>query len=327
MIKIFLSIVFLGTVLIGFSQKKRWMLSDGTTTKKRLATRYYTRVKVKGANYVLVKRYYLDHEEPYEELAFESKQLLIKQGLYKELYSNGDIKTIGQYKANSKSGVWKTYDTHNKLTNVSNYQNGKLNGKSITNYENGRVESGIYVNDKKDSVWSYFDKLDQLSNTVLYAMGIREGVSKIYYSNGKIKEINNYKSGKLIETKRFDKEGNETLEEESSDETVYSIVEDLPEFPGGPSEMMRFLASNTRYPQEAMDNNIQGRAYISFTVEKDGSISEVESAAPLGREVNKLLLEEAIRVIKKMPNWKPGFQRGKTVRVRYTVPINFRIRE
>ncbi|MCT4580112.1 MAG: energy transducer TonB, partial [Flavobacteriales bacterium] len=118
----------------------------------------------------------------------------------------------------------------------------------------------------------------------------------------------------------------EVEEEPEEDNTVYQIVEDQPEFPGGMGEMMKFLATETKYPPQAIDNNIQGRAFISFTVEKDGSITDVQSAAPPGKEVHKLLVKEAKRVVSSMPKWKPGKQRGKPVRVKYTVPVNFKIR-
>ena len=118
----------------------------------------------------------------------------------------------------------------------------------------------------------------------------------------------------------------EVEEEPEEDNVIYTIVEDQPEFPGGGAAMMKFLAENTKYPPQAIDNGIQGRAYISFTVEKDGSIGDVKDGAPPGRGVHKILLKEAIRVVKSMPKWKAGKQRGKAVRVKYTVPVNFKIK-
>lgn len=107
---------------------------------------------------------------------------------------------------------------------------------------------------------------------------------------------------------------------------VYEIVEDQPQFIGGVVAMLEYLKENKEYPQEALENNTQGKAYIAFIIERDGTVSNVKNGAPLNRITDQLLLEEAIRVVKSMPKWKPGRQRGKAVRVKYTVPINFKIR-
>jgi TonB family protein len=93
------------------------------------------------------------------------------------------------------------------------------------------------------------------------------------------------------------------------------------EYPGGNSELMRFISHNVRYPQEAIENDIQGKVYISFIVEKDGSISGVRVV----RGVSKELDFEAIRVVCYFPNFIPGKCDGQTVRSRYNLPINFRL--
>lgn len=103
------------------------------------------------------------------------------------------------------------------------------------------------------------------------------------------------------------------------DEIPYEVVEDMPEFPGGIEEMYKFLSNNINYPQPCIDNGVQGKSYIKFTVEKDGSITNLEVV----KSAHKLLDKEAMRVINTMPNWKPGRQLNKPVRVNYTLPINF----
>lgn len=102
---------------------------------------------------------------------------------------------------------------------------------------------------------------------------------------------------------------------------IHEAVEEAPEYPGGMTEMYSFLGSNIIYPQYAQDNNIQGKVYVQFVVEKDGSITDVNVI----KGVHAVLDKEAVRVISNMPNWKPGKQRGLKVRVRYTIPINFTI--
>lgn len=105
-------------------------------------------------------------------------------------------------------------------------------------------------------------------------------------------------------------------------DVVFEVVEVMPEFPnGGMPGLMKYLGKNVKYPIEAHANNIEGRVVVHFIVNKDGSISNVG----LTRSVDPLLDKEAIRVISSMPKWKPGMQRGKAVRVKYTVPVMFRL--
>lgn len=105
------------------------------------------------------------------------------------------------------------------------------------------------------------------------------------------------------------------------EQEVFDVVENMPEFPGGTTAMMEYIAKNLRYPAKAHQAGIQGRVIASFIVEKDGSISK----PGIMRSVNPDLDAEAIRVLSAMPKWKPGTQRGKEVRVRYTVPVNFKL--
>ena len=102
---------------------------------------------------------------------------------------------------------------------------------------------------------------------------------------------------------------------------VFDVVEEMPSFPGGNGALMSYLNSNVKYPVVAQENGVQGRVIISFVVERDGSISDVKVA----RSVDPSLDREAQRVVKSMPRWTPGKQNGQTVRVKYTVPVVFRL--
>ena len=102
---------------------------------------------------------------------------------------------------------------------------------------------------------------------------------------------------------------------------VFDVVEEMPSFPGGQGAQMSYLASNIKYPVVAHENGVQGRVIVSFVVERDGSISDVRVA----RSVDPSLDREAQRVVKSMPRWKPGKQNGSAVRVKYTVPVVFRL--
>ena len=110
--------------------------------------------------------------------------------------------------------------------------------------------------------------------------------------------------------------------EEEEEEVIFMVVESMPEFPGGQQALFKYLAENVKYPVIAQENGIQGRVICQFVVNKDGSIVDVVAVRSSGEAS---LDKEAIRVIKSMPKWKPGKQRGKPVRVKYTVPVNFRL--
>ncbi len=108
-------------------------------------------------------------------------------------------------------------------------------------------------------------------------------------------------------------------EEEPAEQEVFLIVEQMPVFPGGDTELRKYLASAVKYPVIAAENGIQGRVFVKFVIAPDGSVTNVEVARPFDPNLDK----EAVRVVKSMPKWTPGKQRGKAVRVSYTVPINF----
>lgn len=107
--------------------------------------------------------------------------------------------------------------------------------------------------------------------------------------------------------------------ETTTSENVFDVVEDMPQYPDGMQGMMKFLIENISYPKDAQEKKISGRVLVTFVVEKDGSISNVETV----KSVFPSLDDEAVRVVKSMPNWKPGKQNGKVVRVKYTLPISF----
>lgn len=102
---------------------------------------------------------------------------------------------------------------------------------------------------------------------------------------------------------------------------VFDIVEEMPHFPGGAAALQAFLSSNTKYPVVAQENGVQGRVIVSFVVERDGSITDVRVV----RSVDPSLDREASRVVRSMPRWSPGKQNGSAVRVKYTVPVVFRL--
>lgn len=113
----------------------------------------------------------------------------------------------------------------------------------------------------------------------------------------------------------------ETVEEDVKDEEIFVSVEKMPEFPGGEEKLYKYLRDNLKYPDMATQQNIQGKVYVQFVVEKDGSIANPKVLRDIGGGCG----DEALRVVRAMPKWNPGIQRTKKVRVQYTLPVNFQL--
>lgn len=152
-----------------------------------------------------------------------------------------------------------------------------------------------------------------------------EGALKVY-----AKQFNADTSNGIlfINTKEYVKNGEKKVVEvvvkakkPEEAEKPLDVVEEMPKFPGGDAAMMEFLRNTVKYPEEAEENGIQGRVVVQFIIEKDGSISGAEVI----KKVNEHLDAEALRVIGEMPKWTPGKQKGEAVRVKFTLPVTFRL--
>ena len=182
------------------------------------------------------------------------------------------------------------------------------------------------------------DKATPIVGAVVQIVGSKKGTVtgpdgkfRIEVSEGDDLQISyvGYETTKIALNKAYSDKGNpyrvgllkEGRSSKANPNGVFDVVEEMPMFPGGPSKLFEFLASNVNYPTEAEKAKIQGRVIASFVVEKDGSISE----AKVVKSIDPSLDAEALRVINAMPNWIPGKQKGEPVRVKYVVPITFRL--
>ena len=106
------------------------------------------------------------------------------------------------------------------------------------------------------------------------------------------------------------------------DEKPFIVVEEMPSFPGGEDKLIKYIRDNIKYPPVARENGIQGRVYVTFVIDKDGKIKDLKLLRGIGGGCD----EEAMRVVKSMPDWKPGRQNGRNVPVQYNLPVNFTLR-
>ncbi len=320
--KLFLliTLVIVSNFIIG--QRKHWITSYGQKTKKSLASGYYTIKKGKTNNLYLKETYLFDYESPYEHTHYQTQKCMVKEGSYIAFNKNGSIKEQGAYHNNKKTGEWVYFNTQGEKQSIVNYTDDIKHGIYF-DYKDNKITSGTYKNGLKDQLWSTASTSGISIEAVFYKDGKKHGDATYYHNNGRVREVNSYKQGVLISTRRFDRNGVELIEEEVLEEDfpVFTVVEQQPEFPGGSSKMMRYIGNKVQYPQIAIENKIEGRVYIRFIVEKDGSISNVEAI----RSPHESLEKEAIRVVSNMPKWTPAKQRGKNVRAQFTLPINFRL--
>jgi|TARA_B110000495_G_scaffold203704_1_gene228942 protein TonB len=122
-----------------------------------------------------------------------------------------------------------------------------------------------------------------------------------------------------VEIEETETDENEIVEIEEDDEEIFMVVENMPLFPGGDLGLMKFIQKNVKYPAIAKEYNITGKVYVSFIVDRQGKVTNVK----IVRGVDKNLDAEALRVVSSLPRYTPGKQRGKAVRVMFTIPINF----
>ena len=133
----------------------------------------------------------------------------------------------------------------------------------------------------------------------------------------KVLSIENAPTGKI----NFKALGDNKFEvTKQNNDSIYRVVEQMPEFPGGTAKMLTFISENIKYPQSAMEKGIEGKCFIQFVIDVDGSVTNVELMRGFDEECDA----EALRVINLMPKWKPGKKDGKPVRVIYTIPVAFK---
>ncbi|KUK57631.1 MAG: TonB family protein [Bacteroidetes bacterium 38_7] len=171
------------------------------------------------------------------------------------------------------------------------------NGTTIT-IKNGKYEEWYISGEKRVSCFYSDNKLN--------------GEFKVYYKNGNLKRSELWKNGEWQHGECFDEFGNKTQ---------YCSYHELPEYIGGLPALYKYLSKNTVYPKDASKNRIQGRVLVVFIIETDGSITDVKIA----KGVDKHLDYEAMRVVSKMPKWKPGRFEGNLVKSKITLPITFKL--
>jgi len=199
--------------------------------------------------------------------------------------------------------------------NIDNYYNSK---SKFTGFAEGFYKSGakqfetLYDNQGNIVTRKRWHENGQLRQKASFKNGQFDGQLLTYWENGNAKRIDEYNNGELITGKCFNIDG---------EEIDYFDYEEMPKFPGGEKGLLQYIHNEIRYPYRSLRNNIQGRVLINFAIEIDGSISDIKILESVNSEIDI----EAIRVVSQLPKFIPAKEDGETVKVYYTLPINFRL--
>lgn len=206
---------------------------------------------------------------------------------------------------------WEYYvdvDEHDHLLHI----------KNTSFYEdNGAVFLPAYVNGEEVFYWT--SSIRDYNTAYLFNLESMDPYDWDYQSTGACVRLVREYSG--FDYDVIEEDWPEYEEDEIEEEEVFMAVEEMPEFPGGTAKLLEYIHNNLKYPMEARENGIQGRVFVGFVVEKDGSISNVKVLSGIGGGCD----EEAVRVVQSLPKFNPGKQRGNPVRVQYTLPIVFQL--
>ncbi|MDD4968537.1 MAG: TonB family protein [Paludibacter sp.] len=189
------------------------------------------------------------------------------------------------------------------------YLSGQLKGEySCINLLNEKLQ----LRDIIDGKLKKWYENGNIQRETEYKGGKIDGLNLAYWENGQLKRMENYSNSKFINGKSYNLEGKEIQ---------YSPIDEMPEFPGGEKALMNYISINLKYPVKMQKKGIQGKSILKFVVGKDGSITKIE----IIRSATSVLDDEAIRVVKSLPKWKPGMLDGEPVSVYYTLPVNFKL--
>jgi len=235
---------------------------------------------------------------------------LKKQGIFVEYFPNGRRKLIESYNNGELTGEASHYYPNGKLYYISSYDKDRR----LTIISDARDSTGIVtVTDGNGTLTLYSDDFKVISDRGAIVRGLREGEWRGIFRDS-VKYVCLFKEGKGTSGKSYLPSGK--VYEFSTAE-----IEPLPK--GGIGEFYKFLAMNIHYPAVAKMNNIQGKVFLTFTIERDGKLTDVKILRGIGSGCD----EEALRVVSSSPPWNPGYQYGIPVRVKYQVPISFTLQQ
>lgn len=229
-------------------------------------------------------------EVPNENATFYRK-LTKNAWLVNDFYLSGQIQMSGTYKSKRLK---------------------KKQGHFIYYYENGQKESeGDFINNKKEGEWNYWYKTGKIDKKGNYVKNKYDKEWQFYFESGQISAKENYNKGKLVDHQFWNEDGSKVEGNPKAEEPV--------EFVGGQKAFQSYFFSELKYPKKSIEADFSGTVYIEFIIEIDGTITNLK----VTKSLSILLDREVLRVITKIPKWKPGKQHNRLVRTLYVIPISF----
>jgi len=278
-------------------------MDEGST---HLYSNYYFMVEKNSKGEFVKKTFYPDTRQITHYYPYSDNKLKEQNGYAKEWWDNGDMRFEGNIKNGKRTGEWKIY-------NISK--------------EYSLTVKGQYIDGEKDGIWVTHNEKNILVDETSYKNGKLNGPYKVFDKEGKLIEKGIYKNDERIEQEFLD-------DESKPGGAEMKIVETMPRFKGcekildkekkkecSDNKMLVFIYSNIKYPAKARVNDVQGRAIAKFMVDKTGKIKNVT----IKRGVCKEIKSEVERIIKMMPDWHAGTQKGEPVKVWFTLPVSFKL--
>jgi TonB family protein len=263
-------------------------------------------------------------------------------GTVDEYYLSGELRKTSTYKDGTLEGRQVVYYANGQPEQEQNFENGRLTGSVQSWYSNGQSKEkgwaeikekpgqgpygkmSVYkiesYSDSTGKIWvdkgngEYIDYHPQASirQKGIYTNGYKQGLWVEYNSDGRLIHSEQFDKGELIEGTRYEEDGSAYK---------YVVLETMPEYQGGIPGLMNFLIANVKYPKKSRKQGIEGTVFVNFIVDQTGQVTDINVVKGIGEECDA----ESMRVVRLMPRWKPGIQRGKAIPVRFTLPIRFKL--
>lgn len=312
-----ITLIFITCILIGCSTKYKYPKNFGASSNEFRGKyaefleedeieinswyHYVTSKNSSGEYYLRI--FYPETKQITSEVTFTDQKLTNRSGYAKYWHENGHLSREGKYLNNAEIGIWKFYS----------YRTGKIS------------QMGTYKNDMRSGDWKFFDQKGRLKEELSYVEGMKNGKFIRYDSLLNVINEGIYKDDEIIQ---------QTKEETLNPTAEYVVVEKMPYLSicrehenekerneCSNRSLLEFIYKNIKYPSKAREYGLEGTTITQFVIDKDGSIKDIEVIIGL----NDGFKNECLRVIQNMPKWEAGTQKGEKVKVRYTLPIKFRL--
>jgi len=325
--KLTLVFLFLFAVIIVSAQKKQnvyLLKNNGKEVKIRDSADYVRIIEEpdSGETNYNIQEFYIDGGKKLIGKVSSFEKGIIYEGTVIRYYKNGMKKSAINYKKDVSVGMAYYFFENGKLKKQVEFLEKDPSEKKDVNLAFEERSKLIYQVDSmgkvlvKDGNGHLIDTTksakDQFVEEGDYKDGFKDGVWKGHYVSGKSNYVESYALGKFISG--VNTEGDKTYE--------YTILESRPQYKGGINAFYKYLGNAIRYPSSAYKSGISGSVHVSFTIEKDGKVSDVTVVKSVFGPID----EEALRVVNASPKWIPGMQRGLPVKVKYNIPISFKLR-